>query len=1308
MPASRDECHLCHIHDHNHPSTLLRTSTLRDASPPSRARRHSSRGGSMDRDYHRHHRDHHHHHHHNHHHDKERRHSRSGRVPSALARLSEHNSHSLPASRSNTLNLYPEQVSVLPDGGHRFIGGDRVSVRSLELTSPRHTDDNGSHHSLQQTTTLQKPLSNTLGSSFMPLHSHGGSHLSLQQATVMPSSQDRAQDYYLQVNRLPYKEDARKHRFNLQTVLLIGCYTLLFVMAIIIGLVLCHQNGWLGFGSPVSLAEVVEDRGVHGIPRGSVRRPNFDHGRLTNQNFENEPSNELQHLTLGPNKHIPVHNVVHVRKQEPSNLNSSPVGRPRSISGTRDHLNENQQTQTIPGNRPVQRVPEDVFVNDGAVVSSSDKKFQTTNGATSGRNTAPENKSASTGSTDVNNSGRTMTNDRLVNSVPSNGNENSFTVNGQPKQQTENIFLPRGPIQTTHFTTNNLPVATHAGPAQIGSNVPQTVQLPSSQNGNGVSVVAHPTQGQVINNVHGRTPVLSNQNANNFPSNGQAVSSHNIPITSLPGTQNGHTLAGRGQISNDQNRDTFLGGHPTSSKQNENNSPGGVQTSPSQIGKGFPVNIQTLAGNTASQIIAQNSNIPNSNGAQTAPNVGKTLVITEQIQTRPDTGNAVLKKQPLRIILNAGHLSTSHESNPPSGIAPFSSANGKLQQNSSPPQFVQAAAIINGHKQGISTLTQINPATNRENSFSSIPSLNPLNSFRGDSGTLPRPTHDEIRFISNTPLHQANPSQGPVRSSQPVQVITTSRIPGTSNANTQSTAPKPQLNVQNIAPPLNQNTRKTTGSHEPGKPPSNVISVKSQLQPTSPAGVPSNTFTPQIVHSEFSTVPPSVNAGPIFVLHAQNDLHPSIGQTKAPQQIPRQRLPIPSTDQNLNRKQTVSASGGQDQPSRKTTQGISLHAVNPNVNKVKKVQNSAADINDIHMEKMKILKEILDAEGSGKLLQDLITLKNNKNSISQLSEQLSESAANHRPSQSSGESFQKSLTTAPLSNQRPPASSDQEINSASKSAGQVSKVQVRPNHPERSRQPQSSRPNANTGANSSKNKKRNNIQVVRELLASLISSPEVQEILSTRNRQGKRAELNAGSSDQLSGKDSAKGQEMRALLMQALAKEIPSKRKQEDAKPKARQPSVEESPAQKRKETLDSEQAGQRRRTITRAQQLAHFSTGTPGRVITKRIGTSNSQQGSREHQSVRPPTPRTSRGRRTHVDHTRVAGSEQIPRRKAKSIRRTAEGASDTDRPRGVVRHWRTTDQHGTMSQGTVRSDGSFAFTNCRPAQMCHNKSIP
>lgn len=44
-------------------------------------------------------------------------------------------------------------------------------------------------------------------------------------------AQDTEQDYYLHVNRARYKDEARKQRFNIQTVMLIGCYTMLVSIA---------------------------------------------------------------------------------------------------------------------------------------------------------------------------------------------------------------------------------------------------------------------------------------------------------------------------------------------------------------------------------------------------------------------------------------------------------------------------------------------------------------------------------------------------------------------------------------------------------------------------------------------------------------------------------------------------------------------------------------------------------------------------------------------------------------------------------------------------------------------------------------------------------------------------------------------------------------------------------------------------------------------------------------------------------------------------------------------------------------------
>lgn len=366
-------------------------------------------------------------------------------------------------------------------------------------------------------------------------------------------------------------------------------------------------------------------------------------------------------------------------------------------------------------------------------------------------------------------------------------------------------------------------------------------------------------------------------------------------------------------------------------------------------------------------------------------------------------------------------------------------------------------------------------------------------------------------------------------------------------------------------------------------------------------------------------------------------------------------------------------------------------------------QSTGIEMDDKEMEKMKILKEILDAEGSGKLLQDLITLKNNKNTISALSEQLSETAAGLHP-ESSAQAKPNSrgaVTPAVLEHQDstpvfPPA------------LPQTPKSQ-RPRRPQRVRQqPKSKSGPSKAPAAESKEKKKNNIQVVRELLASLISSPEVQDILNTRNRQGKQANLKGdkpGALDDL--KNSAKGEEMRNMLLQALEKELPIERKAVDVPASGTRGSVpEEKPPRSRGALKRGEKAGQPRRTITRAQQLAHFSTGLPARSFNNRVGTPEGSQqlGSHEHQSVRPPRARSTRGRRRHVATGRSRGTE--PQEGAKPVEDETDDIAvteeNTEGSGDVVREWRTMDQEGTMSQGTVHSDGSFAFSNCRPAFMC------
>ncbi|XP_018018572.1 putative uncharacterized protein DDB_G0289263 [Hyalella azteca] len=1251
-PGSREDCHLCHIHDHNHPSTLLRTSTLRDPSPPPRPRRHS-RSGSMDRDYHHHDR----HHHHHHHHDRERRHSRSGRVPSALARLSEHNSHSLPASRSNTLNLYPEQVSVLPDGGHRFIGGDRVSVRSLELTSPRHAPDNRSHLSLQQGATLQKTLPDnmgTMGSAYLPLRSHGGSHLSLQQGTVIPTVQDRAQDYYLQVNRLPFKEDSRKHRFNLQTVLLIGCYTLLFVMAIIIGLVLCHQNGWLGFGSPdASIAEVVEVSGdARNAAGSSIRRPNLDNGRLTNLNPEQEPSNKLQHLTEISGKPVPVHNVVKVRKPESNDAISSPGGRPRSISGASNNQNENRSVQPIPGNRPIQRAPEN-NKNTGDTI-------------TAGRNLQPilGDQSHVTGK---------MSDQIIAENRPSSqfSNDRQNPVIVQPSHKMKPNLMNNEPSQIVPQLGNNAPVdvsqnlQTGNGPPFNANNIPTNIQHAISSDMQNFPVNSH--GGATFNNFNSNSQASVGQNGNNFHSNSQTtgVIGSNIPVhpqTSI--SSNGNTIVA-----------DFSGG--------QNDFPPPIPAG-HVIVSNTPVQILPPTANN----FQQNTQTPN------VPSSGKTFV-NEQIQTQ--AVDSPSKKQPLRIILNAGHVGFQNgagsfaNTNQQNGFAGFTNPNGdqalqnsNSQSNDASLNFQLAAAVINGHQQGISGHPQLSPNTFQGTDSSISNAHHTVNQF--NPGFTTSENNQDSRFLQNVPP-QTQPSQFNTFVTAPkISTPTISTAPQPASANSQHPIHNQPNFVHIVAPSGNSGAPSST--NDPRVLPHGV---PLKLQPVSTTMLHAP-HSPTI-HSQLSTVPLSVHSGSLNVVTPVQSTHMASG--------------------NLGI-QSVPQSGILGQQSREHTQGpLVLHTGNPDdrFNNAKKTPDTGIEFNDIHMEKMKILKEILDAEGSGKLLQDLITLKNNQNSLNELSEQLSETTANRRPSPSSTEPKQNlgktvlpvalhSGSSQDISGRIPQSATSQEpINQAS------------PRRPQRPRQPQPTTPRipANLTPNESQEKKRNNIQVVRELLASLISSPEVQEILSTRNRQGKQAGLKQDEGETEVGKNSVNGEAMRNLLIQALAKEIPLRQRKADPKPPSSSnvPKVGTKKEKDDKSPMRADKDDQPTRTITRAQQLAHFSTGSPGRVLNKRVGRTDSVQSSREHQSVRPPRSQSSRGRPMQISGSRSTQVDQTlktNREKAKSISKTAGTAAETTSD-GVVRHWRTMDQHGTMSQGTVRSDGSFAFTNCRPADMCRKK---
>ena len=223
MPSNRDSCRRCHSQDEANLSRMAR-----DSSPNPRPHRHYRSGSVADisrqhdslDDY-----AHEHHHHslpHNHQSFSHSHHNhttdRKLRGSSGLARLSEHHSsHSLPSSRSNTLNVYPDQVSVLPDGGRRYLGGDRRNMSSLGL----HRDmlDNQSLYRSQSIYKNPNPLGLAgLNASRLSLHhSMGG----------MPNPESRHSDFFLPASRFPFNWKSKKRMLKLQTIMLVGCYSLL-------------------------------------------------------------------------------------------------------------------------------------------------------------------------------------------------------------------------------------------------------------------------------------------------------------------------------------------------------------------------------------------------------------------------------------------------------------------------------------------------------------------------------------------------------------------------------------------------------------------------------------------------------------------------------------------------------------------------------------------------------------------------------------------------------------------------------------------------------------------------------------------------------------------------------------------------------------------------------------------------------------------------------------------------------------------------------------------------------------------------
>ena len=224
MPGS-SVCHLCHIHDHahDHGSTLLRTSPLRH-SRKSRSRHNSSRSH--------HHNAHHDHHHHHHDHGLNDPYHRTDitKLPSALARLSDR-SHSLPGSRRGSIS--GNDISDLPNGSAEDYVTRRMrtsrqerknSRRSTEQVQPIVHSRRGSM--ARDTSPVHREPDLVLGT--IPRVNPDSRNSTLSRVpSHMSMPRESGQDYYLHVQQNRFKEEARKQRFNLQTVMLIGCYTLL-------------------------------------------------------------------------------------------------------------------------------------------------------------------------------------------------------------------------------------------------------------------------------------------------------------------------------------------------------------------------------------------------------------------------------------------------------------------------------------------------------------------------------------------------------------------------------------------------------------------------------------------------------------------------------------------------------------------------------------------------------------------------------------------------------------------------------------------------------------------------------------------------------------------------------------------------------------------------------------------------------------------------------------------------------------------------------------------------------------------------
>ncbi|XP_068245844.1 uncharacterized transmembrane protein DDB_G0289901-like [Palaemon carinicauda] len=544
-----NDCHLCHIHDHAPASTLLRTHPLRASQSRSRNPSKSSTT-TLNRNLH----NHHHHHHDGGHHSRENgtireADAKSLRVASALAKLSER-SHSLPGSRGSSISR-PNEVSILPNGSppeHSHRGNEIPSISRSQreynnvlaaLLETRAGSLPSSHSASHREPDLLNALPRTHNTSRASTISRGQLHHS-----NLTLAQDTEQDYYTHINRSRFKDEARKQRFNLQTVMLIGCYTMLFVVAIIVGVVLCQQNGWLGFGHGSSdevSGNISNDpndlnggtssmRDLDRSTRGRGNRGNWP-GPTIDYDYPSDGQppriNSAGIFPGGPGRGTNIQNTPSSKDDPLRTVNFQPTG---SFDGS----NGNRR-------RPVQRVPSPVGGGDTRTRFDQDDSLGVGNGGNQQLNT-----------------GNSLGSGKSILDSLDESASNGF---GGNEQNNRNQNTPRGQSR------NNNPFTNFASPGRAGivnpdapgrpvlQNFPSNPQRESNQNRAG------------INNNGASNPNINRNRGSNLNSNG--VNNRNV---------NGGRGNGGGSIQGENlgNNEGFLdrpGGNFASSNGNQRNQP---------------------------------------------------------------------------------------------------------------------------------------------------------------------------------------------------------------------------------------------------------------------------------------------------------------------------------------------------------------------------------------------------------------------------------------------------------------------------------------------------------------------------------------------------------------------------------------------------------------------------------------------------------------------------------------------------------------------------------------------------------------